>query len=96
MAVLAARPVADVTASLIASNTVSDGEGDFRSRSYLIRNVTATAPVILGGDSAVTVASGFQWDAAAGAMEIVLEPGESLYGIVSATPQTIHVLSSGR
>lgn len=97
MAVTATRPVAGVTATLLATNSSgSPGEGDYRSRSYLLRNLTASAPVFLGGDNTVTTGNGFQWDSASGSVQITLEPGESLYGIVTATPQTIHVLSSGR
>lgn len=98
MAVTASRPSVGTSATLIASNASGDpGEGDYRSRTFVLRNVTATAPVFLGGSAAVTTATGFQWDAAnAPTLTVTLEPGESLYGIVTTTAQVIHALSIGR
>jgi hypothetical protein len=96
MAVSATRPVAGAAATLLASNAVPGAEGDFRSVHVLIKNLTSTAPVFLGGDNSVTTGNGFQWDVSDGALEVILEPGESLYGIVAATAQTLHVLSAGR
>lgn len=96
MAVTATRPVAGVAATLLASNAASGAEGDFRSTRVLLKNLTSTAPVFLGGDNTVTAGNGFQWDVSDGALEVTLEPGETLYGIVATTPQTLHVLGAGR
>lgn len=97
MALAITRPVVDTTSGgvLIATNTTAAGEGDFGTRRALIKNPTATASVFLG-PSGVSTATGFQWDVADGPLEVELEPGESLYGIVAATAQTLHVLAQGR
>jgi hypothetical protein len=98
MAITVTQPVVDTTLGgvLIASNSAGDpGEGDYRSRKFLLKNATQTASVFLG-PSGVTTANGFQWDPADGPLEVELEPGESLYGIVAVTSQTIHALRQGR
>lgn len=98
MAIVVTQPVADTTVGgvVIASNGATDpGEGDYRSRTFLLKNVTASATVFLGA-SGVATGTGFAWAAADGPLEVELEPGESLYGIVASTPQTIHVLRQGR
>lgn len=98
MAILASRPTVTPAVGLIASNTSpSPGEGDYRSRTVTLKNVTATATVYLG-PAGVTSATGFAWDAIDGPMDWTLEPGESLYGILATggATQTIHVLQGGR
>ena len=96
MAVVVTRPAPTTSAVLIASVADSGGSGDdWGGKSFLLKNVTATAAVFLG-PSGVTTANGFQWDTADGPITWTLEPGESLYGIVASVTQTIHVASTGR
>lgn len=96
MAIVASRPAILTTEVLIASNAATDaGEADARTRRYVVKNVTGTAAVFLG-PSGVTTSNGFQWDIADGPLTVDLEPGESLYGIVASTTQTLHVLQGGR
>jgi hypothetical protein len=93
---LVSRPAVTSTATLIAQNPrTSTSEGDFSSLRFIIKNITASASIFLGGSN-VTTGNGFQWDVADGALEIELEPGEALYGIVASASQTLHVLQSGR
>jgi hypothetical protein len=69
---------------------------DFRTRSFAIKNATASDTVYLGGTSGVTSSTGFAWAAADGPLAVDLEPGEELWGIVTTTTQVIHVLQQGR
>lgn len=97
MAVTPSRATVTTSAVLLASNAATDpGEGDYRNRRFIIKNSTGTASVFLGG-SGVTTATGLEWAPDDGPLgDIELEPGESLYGIVAATTQTVHVLRTGR
>lgn len=95
MAVVATRVNVGTTPGVLASNPVSSAEGDFRTQRFLLRNLTATAAVFLGG-SGTTSGNGFQWDPSTGALEVELEPGESLYAVVAVTAQVVHVLATGR
>lgn len=98
MAVTVTQPSVATTAggTLVAQNTAADpGEGDYRTRKFLLKNFTATATVFLG-PSGLTTANGFAWAVSDGPLEVELEPGEALYGIVATTAQTVHVLSQGR
>jgi len=98
MAITVTQPAVDTTAGgvLVAQNTAGDpGEGDYRTRKFLLKNITASATVYLGPQG-LTTGNGFAWAAADGPLEIELEPGEALYGIVSTTTQTVHVLRQGR
>jgi hypothetical protein len=93
MAITAARVDVLTTATLIATNS---GSGDDQStKSFLVLNATATANIFLG-DSGVTTGTGLQWASTDGPLSIDLEPGESLYGRVASTLQTVHVLGGGR
>lgn len=80
---------------MLATNTTDAREGDWGNRRALLKNLTGTASVFLGPQG-VTTATGFQWDPADGPLEIELEGGESIYGIVAAVTQTLHVLAQGR
>lgn len=97
MAVIASRVTVGTSATKIAENTSSSGggEGDYRNRLFLLKNVTASEDIFVGGDG-VTTGAGFLWAVVDGGLEIELEPGESLYGIVATTGQTVHVLEQGR
>jgi hypothetical protein len=97
MAVVATRPSVTTTATLIAQNTSADpGESnEYRNWRFLIKNFTASADVFLG-PTGVTAGTGFQWASGDGPLAIELEPGESLYGIVTGTTQVLHVLKVGR
>lgn len=96
MAVTASRINVTTTATLLASAADTGGTADdWGGKSFLLKNVTATAAVILG-PSGVTASSGFQWDTTDGPISWSLEPGESLYGIVASTQQTVHVAGTGR
>lgn len=96
MAVATSRPAVATTAggTAIYSNAETSSGDEFGVK-LLLKNVTGTASVFLG-PSGVTTANGFEWAVADGPLEIELEPGESLYGVVAATQQTVHVLKQGR
>lgn len=93
MAVAASRP--SVTTSATAIYTNSETGSDLHSVRVLLKNVTATVSVYLG-PAGVTTSNGFEWAVADGPVEVELEPGESLYGIVAVTTQTVHALKQGR
>jgi hypothetical protein len=95
MAVAATRVNIGTSAGVLASNPASSAEGDFRTVRVLLKNATGTAPVFVGG-SGLTAANGFQWDVADGPLALVLEPGESISGIVASVTQAIHVIIEGR
>ncbi len=61
----------------------------------LAKNATATETVYLGGVDVATT-TGFAWEVADGPLELEIEPGEKLYGIVATVAQSIHVLREGR
>jgi hypothetical protein len=94
MSVAATQPEVGTDATLILANGGDRGGADAGTVKALLRNETATATVFLG-DAAVTIAA-FPWKTTDGPLEIELEPGEALYGIVDETPQTLHVLKQGR
>lgn len=97
MAVSVTAPVAGTSATLICQNTATDpGEGDYRTRRFRIKNVTNSATVFIGGTSGVTVGNGYPFATTDLPVVIDLEPGEALYGIVAATPQTLSVMQHGR
>jgi hypothetical protein len=91
------RPSATTSATLLASvpATASDRD-DYSTISVVLKNVTGSAAIFLGGDNTVTTGTGFQWDVADGPLSVDLEPGESLYGIVVAVTQVVHVMKAGR
>lgn len=99
MAVVATRPAVDTTAggTVIAAglSTVEGEQSDIRAVRFLLKNLTGTASIFLG-PSGVTTANGFEWKITDPPLEIELEPGESLYGIVAAAAQTVHALRQGR
>lgn len=95
MSVAATHPSVGTEATLILANASDRGGQDSGAVKALLRNVTGSATIFLGGSTVVT-ASDFPWLAADGPIEIELEPGESLYGIVAAVAQTVHVLKQGR
>ena len=102
MALVVTRPSVTTTATLIAENTTSatvdkptEGGADYFLVRFRVKNLTGTASIYLG-PSGVTTANGFEWAVADGMLEFELEPGESLYGIVAATTQTVHAIKQGR
>lgn len=95
MAITPTRVTVTNSATLIATNDRPVGDAEANKFSLLIKNVTATAAVFLG-DSAETTSTGWQWDTTDGPVAVDLEAGESLYGIVASTNQTLHVLRQGR
>ena len=99
MAVAATRVTvpADGSVVALASNSTSASEGDFRNRKVVLKNLTASAAIFLGG-SGLTTGNGFQWDVTDGTLSWELEPGETLYGVTPSgtVAQVIHVLSGGR
>ena len=96
MAIVVTQPAVGTSATLICQNTAGDpGEGDYRTRRFRIKNVTATAPVFIG-PAGVTTANGYSFATADSPIVIELEPGEALYGIVTTTTQTLHVIQHGR
>lgn len=96
MSIVASRVTAGTSATLLASNPSAAGESsDYALISFALKNVDGTASVFLG-PAGVTTANGFEWEPSDGPMSIDLEPGESLYGIVSADDQLIHIMRQGR
>lgn len=90
------RAAAAAASSVLAENDRNARSEDDRTKRFLLKNATATAAVFLEVGAPATTGAGFEWAVADGPLEIALEPGEKLYGIVAATPQTIHVLKQGR
>lgn len=99
MAVAASRVTvpADGSVVTLASNPASSAEGDFRAVRVIVKNLTATAAIFIGG-SGLTTGNGFQWEVADGSLAWDLEPGESLSGVTpnGTAAQTVHVLTGGR
>lgn len=95
---VATRATAGTTATLLVENTKpsrSADESDWGALKARLQNLTGTASVFLG-PAGVTTANGYEWTTAEGPLEVDLEPGEALYGIVAALAQTVHVLGQGR
>lgn len=90
MTVIAGRVDVEISAELIAAGPPSDSKGAIWS--YVVKNVTGTAPIFLGGGPAVTVINGFEWVVADGPLTIDLQAGEDLYGIVDEVTQTCHTM----
>lgn len=97
MAISASRTTVTSTATLLATNASSTTVvGDYTALSFVLKNLTGTASIFLGGGAAVTTGNGFEWAPGDGPISIDLEPGESLYAIVAAGTQTVHSLTQGR
>lgn len=101
MAIVSTRPAVSTVATLIASNVLADDSSvqvshDWAVRSFVAKNATATASVFLGGSDVTAATPAFEWAITDGPLTFELEPGESLYGIVAVTTQTLHVLRQGR
>lgn len=86
-----------VTATLLAQNTETSKARERSSYTFsvMLKNSTAGATVFLGGNSAVTAATGYPWAVADGQLTVDLAPGEALYGIVATTTQTVKTLRAG-
>lgn len=95
MAVIATRVDVGTSAVALATVPASSDIGDWPLRRFVLKNLTSTTSVWVGG-SGTTTGNGFEWTPSDGPLEVQLEPGESLYAIVAAGTQTIHVLQSGR
>jgi hypothetical protein len=101
MAITPTRPAVTTAATLIAANTNTDETAskpvhDWATRSFLLKNMTGTASVFVGAGDVTAAPPAFEWAVADGWMNIDLEPGEELWGIVAVTTQTLHVLRQGR
>lgn len=98
MAVVPSRVTVTAVAGVLARNDAKyTGRADeWNRRSYLIKNVTASETVFLGG-AGVATTTGFAWAAGDGALEVNLEPGEELLAIRGGlADQEVHVLAQGR
>ncbi len=98
MAIVASRPTVRTAPTLIAQNATPDdgpASGEAQSFSTIVKNVTGTGSVFLGGPD-VTTLTGYEWTTADRPLSLDLEPGEKLYGIVAVAEQTVHVLRQGR
>lgn len=90
---VSSRPVVSTTATLIAVN-------DTQARSsVIVKNVTGSESVYLGrgpshpgGDAGVTTSTGWEWETTDGPISVDLGPTESLYGVITTSDQTLHVL----
>lgn len=70
---------------------------DYRTKTFIVKNVTGTQPVYLGKDTTeASAVNGFAWAASDGTLTIDLEPGETLYGLSAGATQTLHTLEAGR
>lgn len=85
---LPSRPPVASTVTLIAENT------DQAPLSIVMKNRTSTESVFLGG-SAVTTATGYEWQTTDGPISVDLAYREKLWGIVAVATQTLHVLKAG-
>lgn len=94
MAIVPTRATADNPAQVLVENPHGSDSGDYRNTHHVLKNVTATAPIFLGGPN-VSDVDGFEWQASDGAFDLDLEPGEQLYGYASVE-QDVQVLSGGR
>jgi hypothetical protein len=91
MAVLGDRKTVTSAAALL----LVDGN-DWNGVTGILKNLTASASVYLGGDNTVTDTTGFAWDSTDGPLQLSLAPGEQLYARLAsgATSQVIHRLLS--
>lgn len=85
----------------LAENLAGGAGGDETARSFLLKNVTKTAPIYLGppGVTAGAAGTGLEWDQSAdGSASVDVEAQEVLHGRLAAgaPDQTVHVLSGGR
>jgi hypothetical protein len=92
MAVSATKPTIAATATVIFTSQAKV-TGKSRALVILISNPTGGQTVYLG-DSGVTVGAGFPLLTGT-SIELTIQGGESVYGIVSATTQVVNVLVSG-
>lgn len=73
------------------------GAADDWPLEILVKNVTATEPIYIGGTEDVTPDTGFKWEPTDGALQIRLTDGEDgLYGILAegGSEQILHVLQA--
>jgi hypothetical protein len=81
----ASRVSVTTSATLLATGTDNQD-------SVAIKNPGSnTAPVFISGSSSVTTGTGFEI-AAGETLVLDIDSGETVYGIVTAIPQTVHVL----
>lgn len=94
MAVVAERVTVTDVAAVIFDATGGDSQA---GASAVLINVTASAPVYLGGPD-VTSADGVRWDPALGPLSVELGPGEELYAVRDAADanQDVHALGFGK
>ena len=89
MAVSHARVTIGTTATLLsATNAGRDGQ------TMLVQNPTSGATVYLGGAGVTTTSYGYTLLAGTD-MSIDLQNGESFYGVVASSTQTVNVLYQG-
>lgn len=75
-----------------SSTVIAQGRG-----SFVIKNKTATASIFLETSDdagAASATTGFEWETTDGPLSIDLWENEILYGLVSSTQQTVHVLEA--
>jgi hypothetical protein len=87
----------DAPVAICAGPTDANQPDPF-TRSFAVKNVTASAVIYLG-ERDVTSTTGFPWDATTdGPLSIDCEPGETLYGILASgqPDQTVKTLEQGR
>lgn len=89
MSIAATRVTVTTAATPLATNS---GHKLLR---FVLKNMTATASVFVGGDNITTGADSFEWETGDSPLEVELEQGETLYGRVASGTQTIHVLQGG-
>jgi hypothetical protein len=96
MAVDASRLTLSNSYIAIAGHGAASGvAGDQVNRRVLIKNVTATATIYIGGETDA-VGQRFAWEPLDGPLSIDFEPDEELWGVSDGDDQVLHIISNGR
>lgn len=102
MAVSSAQITVATSATLLASGELREGlyppghpSEEGRSISVLLKRPGMPVDVYVGGPG-VTTASGYLWAASEPPLQLVLEPGEDIYGVVATGTQVVHRLRMGQ
>lgn len=98
MAIETFRRSVGTSATLLYAHPSAAGDaGDYNAKNVALINVSTSAATVVLGKSDVTAATGARWIVEAGrTLSVVVEQGESLYGIVASGSQDIDVLVNGR
>jgi hypothetical protein len=86
------------TATLLYTHPLTTADaGNYLNKDVVLINASATPVVVYLGASGVSTSTGVRWLTDLGlAFAITIEPGESIYGVVTTGTQLIDVMASGR